>query len=80
MPSAFITGARGFLGGHITRQLLDAGWEVTALLRPGSVAHDGSSQARTEPLRRAKFHYGTANHPSYPMTRHGPVRRAPVES
>ncbi|HAD62838.1 MAG TPA: oxidoreductase, partial [Alcanivorax sp.] len=36
MPSAFITGARGFLGGHITRQLLDAGWEVTALLRPGS--------------------------------------------
>lgn len=27
-----------------------------SLRRPGSVAHDGSSQARTEPLRRAKFH------------------------
>lgn len=44
MPSAFITGARGFLGGHIARQLLEAGWDVTALLRPGA---DG------EPLRQA---------------------------
>jgi dihydroflavonol-4-reductase len=44
MRSAFITGAGGFLGGHIARQLLEQGWEVTALLRPGG---DG------EPLRRA---------------------------
>lgn len=43
MPSAFITGARGFLGGHIARQLLEQGWEVTALLRPGS---DGESLRR----------------------------------
>ncbi|ASK34439.1 SDR family oxidoreductase [Alloalcanivorax mobilis] len=40
MPSAFITGARGFLGNHIARQLLSAGWQVTALVRPGG---DGES-------------------------------------
>ncbi|KAF0806857.1 oxidoreductase [Alcanivorax xiamenensis] len=36
MPSAFITGARGFLGCHIARLLVEQGWQVTALLRPGS--------------------------------------------
>jgi dihydroflavonol-4-reductase len=36
MPSALITGARGFLGGHIARHLLEEGWQVTALLRPDS--------------------------------------------
>ncbi len=30
---AFITGATGFLGKHITQQLLEQGWQVTALCR-----------------------------------------------
>lgn len=33
--TAFVTGGTGFLGGHLIRQLRDAGWHVTALHRPG---------------------------------------------
>lgn len=32
---AFVTGGSGFLGGHVIRQLIEQGWEVTALHRPG---------------------------------------------
>jgi dihydroflavonol-4-reductase len=32
---AFITGGSGFLGGHIVRLLIEQGWTVTALHRPG---------------------------------------------
>jgi len=38
MPVAFVSGARGFLGGHIVEQLLDNGWDVTAVIRPRSDA------------------------------------------
>lgn len=38
MPMAFVSGARGFLGGHIVDQLLARGWEVTAVIRPYSDA------------------------------------------
>ncbi|MDX1803598.1 MAG: SDR family oxidoreductase [Alcanivorax sp.] len=38
MPSAFISGGRGFLGGHIIKQLQEAGWDITALVRPRSDA------------------------------------------
>ncbi|MGB2248929.1 MAG: NAD-dependent epimerase/dehydratase family protein, partial [Alcanivorax sediminis] len=38
MPVAFISGARGFLGGHIVDQLLGKGWDVTAVIRPRSDA------------------------------------------
>lgn len=38
MPVAFISGGRGFLGGHIIDQLLDKQWEVVALVRPNSDA------------------------------------------
>ena len=38
MPVAFISGGRGFLGGHIVDQLLAKGWDVTAVIRPYSDA------------------------------------------
>lgn len=34
--TAFVTGANGFLGGALVRQLLADGWEVRCLLRPGA--------------------------------------------
>lgn len=39
MPVAFVSGARGFLGGHIVDQLLEKGWDVTAVIRPRSDAY-----------------------------------------
>jgi dihydroflavonol-4-reductase len=36
LPSTLVTGATGFLGGHITRLLVQRGDEVRALVRPGS--------------------------------------------
>jgi dihydroflavonol-4-reductase len=35
--TAFITGATGFIGGHVARLLVEQGWKVRALNRPGSV-------------------------------------------
>ena len=34
--AVFLTGATGFVGGHVLRALLDAGYHVRALTRPGS--------------------------------------------
>lgn len=38
MPSTLVTGATGFIGGHVMRLLLERGDEVRALVRPGSDA------------------------------------------
>ena len=38
MPSTLVTGATGFIGGHVTRLLVQRGDEVRALVRPGSEA------------------------------------------
>jgi dihydroflavonol-4-reductase len=36
LPSTLVTGATGFLGGHVTRLLVERGDAVRALVRPGS--------------------------------------------
>jgi dihydroflavonol-4-reductase len=36
LPSTLVTGATGFLGGHVTRLLIERGDEVRAMVRPGS--------------------------------------------
>jgi len=37
MATAFITGATGFIGGHVAGHLLEKGWNVRALRRSGSL-------------------------------------------
>jgi nucleoside-diphosphate-sugar epimerase len=44
MPSAIITGSRGFIGRHLTKQLLDNGWAVGTINRSeggGDLREDG---------------------------------------
>ena len=33
MPRIMVTGASGFLGGHLVQSMLDAGWDVAVLTR-----------------------------------------------
>lgn len=49
MPKALVTGASGFVGSNLVRTLLQAGWEVRALVRPTSalLALEGLPVERT---------------------------------
>jgi dihydroflavonol-4-reductase len=38
VSTALVTGATGFIGHHVARELLDHGWRVRALVRPASMA------------------------------------------
>lgn len=38
MQTAFVTGATGFIGRHLVDRLVDRGWHVRCLVRPGSAA------------------------------------------
>ncbi|MDD0843876.1 NAD-dependent epimerase/dehydratase family protein [Pseudomonas sp. Gutcm_11s] len=50
MPSArgrvLVTGAGGFVGRQVLGQLLDAGWDVHAVYRPGSLPAEGCENTR----------------------------------
>lgn len=68
MPKAFVTGATGFIGGALARNLLVRGWEVHGLLREGSQverlgdlqgrmaahSHDGSTESLVRILTEVK--------------------------
>jgi len=41
MPTAFLTGATGFVGGHVARALVAQGWSVRALVRDPARASGG---------------------------------------
>lgn len=47
MKTALVTGASGYLGGHVARRLLAAGWRVVALVRTDSRLPDDLSEKVT---------------------------------
>ncbi|MDD2719895.1 MAG: NAD(P)-dependent oxidoreductase [Gallionella sp.] len=66
-PVALVTGATGFVGGHLATRLLKDGWDVHILIRNGSVlpeqpefgrmachVHDGSTESMIACLANAK--------------------------
>ena len=48
MPAAFVTGGTGFVGWHVARALLAAGWAVRALARGGASRRSGLEQLSLE--------------------------------
>lgn len=66
--AALITGATGFIGSHLARRLLQDGWDVHAVVRPGARLdllhdvrsdiifheHDGSTEGMASLVSRAK--------------------------
>ena len=53
MPTAFLTGATGFVGGHVARALVGQGWTVRILVRDPARARVGTCW-RTSPSRRSR--------------------------
>src|SRR4249920_2364314 len=53
MRPALVTGASGFLGWHVARVLLERGFHVRALLRPGSHVSELDVEPITGDLRDA---------------------------
>src|SRR5882762_10160302 len=67
---ALVTGATGFVGGHVARRLMKAGWNVHVLVRPSSDrrklsvvqnsvdihVHDGTTEGMLEIVRAADPH------------------------
>jgi dihydroflavonol-4-reductase len=47
VPTAFVTGASGFVGANLVRALLDDGWQVRVLVRGPAPSLDGLDVART---------------------------------
>ena len=47
MSTIFVTGATGFIGGHLTRALVDAGHHVRCLVRKSSSVDDAALAARS---------------------------------
>lgn len=45
-PRALVTGATGFIGSHLVRRLLDAGWETHVVLRKPGRSDEGHGRAR----------------------------------
>lgn len=53
MKPVLVTGASGFLGWHVARVLLERGYRVRALVRPGSCVRDLALETATGDLRDA---------------------------
>ncbi|MCZ2074960.1 MAG: NAD-dependent epimerase/dehydratase family protein [Bryobacteraceae bacterium] len=51
MKPALVTGASGFVGWHVAKRLLDRGYSVRALVRPGSMVRDLGVETVTGDLR-----------------------------
>jgi dihydroflavonol-4-reductase len=47
IDTVFLTGASGFVGAHVLRELLDAGYHVRALVRSGGAREEGQAQLTT---------------------------------
>src|ERR1019366_302331 len=51
MKPVLVTGASGFLGWHVARVLMERGYRVRALVRPGSRVGDLEAETATGDLR-----------------------------